>query len=201
MRGDRIKGILNTLVTIAATIGLISCGSNDDETFAPKPKGYFRMYFPEKKYVTYDSVCPFTFERPVYSIMDRDRNPGADPCWLNVVFPKFNGVLHLSYKEVNKNLDQYIEDTYTLSSKHQIKASGIEEKLVQMDSNHVYGLIYEVDGNAASALQFYLTDSSKHFIRGALYFNEIPNIDSIAPVLSFIKKDIYHMINTFEWKN
>ena len=179
---------------------IVSC-AGDDDTIAPKPRAYFRLNFPEKKYVKYDSACPFTFERPVYSQMDKDQNPGAEPCWLNLNFPTFNGTLHLSYKAVNGNIQQYLEDTYLLASKHQIKASGIEEKLIVRDSSHIYGLIYEIEGNAASALQFYLTDSTKHFIRGALYFNEVPNIDSIAPVIEFLKKDVYHMINTFDWKD
>lgn len=186
---------------ILTCVSLSSCSSDEDDTIAPKPRSYFRLSFPEKKYVTYDSVCPFTFEMPVYSQMDRDKNFGAEPCWLNLNFPTFNGTLHLSYKAVNGNIKEYLEDTYTLASKHQIKASGIEEQMISKDSNKVYGLIYEIKGNAASSIQFFLTDSTRHFIRGALYFNALPNSDSIAPVLEFIKKDIYQMIATFKWKN
>ena len=183
-------------------LGLFSCTSeDDDEVYTPKPKAYFRIAFPEKKYVSYDSVCPFKFEVPAYSRMENDKTTNAEPCWLNLQFPQFNGTLHLSYKAVNGNINKYFEDTYTLASKHQIKASGIEEQLFKNDSLKVYGLMYEIEGNAASAIQFYLTDSSKHFLRGALYFNSVPNIDSIAPVLSFIKKDIFHLIETFEWKD
>lgn len=180
---------------------MASCSSDDDDTIAPKPKAYFRISFPEKQYLKYDSVCPFTFEMPVYSRIDNDKNYGAEPCWLNLNFPTYNGTLHLSYKTVSGNLNDYLEDTYTLASKHQIKASGIEEHLISKDSNKVYGLIYEIKGNAASSIQFFLTDSTHHFIRGALYFNAIPNTDSIAPVLEFIRKDIYQMIATFKWKN
>jgi gliding motility-associated lipoprotein GldD len=201
IRLNYFQTALSCFLFLVSCFCLSSCGGSDDETIAPKPRAYFRLNFPEKKYVVYDSICPFTFERPTYSQMDRDRNVDAEPCWLNVNFPSFNGTLHLSYKAVNNNIQQYLEDTYTLASKHQIKASGIEERLIRRDSSHVYGLIYEIEGNAASAMQFYLTDSTKHFIRGALYFNEVPNIDSIAPVLAFIKKDIFHMINTFEWKD
>lgn len=182
------------------TAFIASCSSEDDGAIAPKPRGYFRLNFPEKNYVKYDSACPFTFERPAYSVMGKDENIGAEPCWLNVNFPTFNGTLHLSYKPVNNNIQRYLEDTYILASKHQIKASGIEERLILKDSSNVYGLMYEIEGNAASSMQFYLTDSTKHFIRGALYFNEVPNVDSIAPVLAFIKQDIYNMIRTFEWK-
>lgn len=189
------------LIFLISCFSLVSCNSDENDTIAPKPRSYFRLSFPEKKYITYDSVCPFTFEMPVYSHMDRDKNFGAEPCWLNLNFPTFNGTLHLSYKAVNGNIKEYLEDTYTLASKHQIKASGIEEQLISRDSNKVYGLIYEIKGNAASSIQFFLTDSTRHFIRGALYFNAVPNTDSIAPVLEYIKKDIYQMIATFKWKN
>ncbi len=190
-----------SFVSLISCISLVSCSNDDSDTIAPKPRAYFRISFPEKKYVKYDSACPFTFEMPVYSHMDNDKNYGAEPCWLNLNFPTFNGTLHLSYKAVNGNLKGYLEDTYTLASKHQIKASGIEENLISRDSNKVYGLIYEIKGNAASSIQFFLTDSTHHFLRGALYFNAVPNNDSIAPVLDFIRKDIYQMIATFKWKN
>lgn len=186
---------------LASCIFLISCSSDDEGTIAPKPRSYYRLSFPEKKYVKYDSVCPFTFEMPSYSQIDNDKNYRAEPCWLNLNFPSFNGTLHLSYKAVNGNLKAYLEDTYTLASKHQIKASGIEEHLISRDSDKVYGLIYEIKGNAASSIQFFLTDSIHHFLRGALYFNAVPNNDSIAPVLEFVRKDIYQIIATFKWKN
>lgn len=193
--------VLTSWFLILTCVSLVSCSSDDDETIAPKPRSYFRLSFPEKKYVTYDSVCPFTFEMPVYSRIDKDKNFGAEPCWLNLDFPTFNGTLHLSYKAVNGNIKDYLEDTYTLVSKHQIKAAGIEEQRISRDSSKVYGLIYEIKGNAASSIQFFLTDSTHHFIRGALYFNAIPNTDSIAPVLEFIKEDIHKIISTLQWKN
>lgn len=179
---------------------LLSCGGDDSDTIAPKPRAYFRLSYPEKKYVKYDSVCPFTFDIPTYSKMTIDKNQGAEPCWLNLNFPSFNGTLHLSYKPVTHNLQGYLQDTYTLAFKHQVKASGIQEQMITNDSAHVYGLVYSIEGNAASSIQFYLTDSTNHFIRGALYFNAVPNTDSIKPVVDFIREDIYHMIETFEWK-
>jgi len=191
--------VFNCLFIVLA-LSLFSCTSEDDEATTPKPRAYFRITFPEKKYVKYDSVCPFTFEIPAYSKMENDKTPNAEPCWLNLTFPSLNGTLHLSYKPVNGNAKALFEDTYTLASKHQIKASGIEEHLFNNDSLKVYGLMYEIEGNAASSVQFYLTDSTKHFLRGALYFNSVPNIDSIAPVIEFVKKDIYHLIETFRWK-
>lgn len=194
----RITSICLLLVVLFL---LASCGSEEDDTIAPKPRSYFRLDFPEKKYMPYDSICPFIFEFPVYSKIEPDNHPSAEPCWLNLNFSTFNGTLHLSYKPVKGNIKEYLDDAYTLASKHQIKAAGIEEQLIAKDSNKVYGLIYNIEGNAASSLQFFLTDSTNHFIRGALYFNAAPNTDSIAPVVNFLKEDIYHLIGTFKWKN
>lgn len=189
------------LLSIASCL-LSSCGGDDDdETIAPKPRAYYRLAFPEKKYVPYNAACPFSFEVPAYSKMENDKNYRAEPCWLNLEFPSLNGTLHLTYHQVNGDINEYLAETNELASKHQIKASGIEEKLVARDSSKVYGLIYEIGGNAASSIQFFLTDSTKHFIRGALYFNVAPNTDSLSPVIDFVRKDIYHMIETFEWKD
>ena len=193
--------IIGCILFLMSCLFLPSCGGNDDdETIAPKPRAYFRLSFPEKKYVSYSAACPFSFEIPTYTKMENDKSYRAEPCWLNLQFPSLNGTLHLTYHEVNGDINGYLEQTNELVSKHQIKASGIEEKLVSRDSSKVYGLIYEIGGNAASSIQFFLTDSTKHFIRGAMYFNVAPNTDSIAPVLDFVRKDIYHMIETFEWK-
>jgi gliding motility-associated lipoprotein GldD len=194
------KMLAVSLITFALLF--YSCGSDDDEVIAPKPRAYFRLTFPKKEYVNYDNGdCPFSFEMPAYSKMNADKEQGAEPCWLNLDFPTFNGRLHLSYKPVNGNINGYLEQTYTMAAKHQIKASGIEEQLVSKTANHVYGLIYNIEGNAASSIQFFLTDSVHHFIRGAFYFNAVPNTDSTKPVVEFIQKDIQHMIETFQWKN
>ena len=191
---------LSCLLLLMSCLCLSSCGDDDDDTIAPKPKSYFRLSFPEKKYVTYDSVCPFVCEIPAYTQMNRDMHEGAEPCWLNLDFPALHATVHLSYEPIDKNLDRYLENTYTLVSKHQVKASGIQEEVVAKDSEKVYGVLYDIGGNAASQIQFFLTDSSENFIRGALYFNAVPNTDSIKPCVDFIKKDIVHMIETFKWK-
>lgn len=180
--------------------GISSCGDDDDDTIAPKPRAYFRLSFPEKKYVQYDSSCPFKFKIPAYSVMAKNNYKDAQPCWLDLNFPRLNATLHITYKEIEGNLQAYLENSYEYVSKHQIKSSGIEEEVISKDSNKVYGLIYEIGGNAASSIQFFLTDSTKHFLRGALYFNAVPNTDSIKPALDFIREDIYKMVETFEWK-
>jgi gliding motility-associated lipoprotein GldD len=191
--------IAGVLVMVCAFL-LSACGG-EDETIAPKPRAYFRLSFPEKEYKLYDSLCPFRFEIPAYSAIVPDHNKKTEHCWLNLVFPTFKGTLYLSYKPLDKNnIDTLLMNSYALASAHQIKASGIEEQLIEKDSSRVYGLLYNISGNAASSVQFFLTDSSEHFIRGSLYFNAVPNTDSIRPVVDFIRKDIYHMIETFSWK-
>lgn len=177
-----------------------SCGE-DDEVYSPKPRGYFRIDFPEKKYRLYDSVCPYAFEIPAYTRMVKDKHMGAEPCWLNLEFPKFNATLNLTYKTVNNNLGNYLQDSHDFANRHQVKATGLDETVIIKDSSKVYGLLFNIEGNTASSLQFYLTDSTHHFLRGALYFNTVPNIDSLRVVVEFIKKDVLHLINTTRWKN
>lgn len=187
-------------VLVLSTFVFTSCGDDDDEVFTPKPKGYFRVDFPEKNYQLYDSTCPYSFEIPSYSFVNRDRHKGADPCWINVNFPKFNAQLHLSYKEIHNNLDTFLIDSRDLAIKHQVKATGLDETVIVRDSARVYGLVYDISGNTASNVQFYLTDSTKHFMRGALYFNAVPNIDSLKIVVDFLRQDVIHLIKTFKWK-
>ena len=183
--------IIKFLVIIISLVTFVSCSNDDDDdVFTPKPKGYYRIDFPEKKYVLYDSTCPYSFEIPNYSFIDNDKHLGADPCWLNINFPKFNAQIHLSYKIVTNNLDTILDQSRDFAIKHQIKATGLDETVIIRDSAHVYGLVYDISGNTASNIQFYLTDSTHHFMRGALYFNAIPNIDSQKVVVDFIRKDI-----------
>ncbi|MEK6614728.1 MAG: gliding motility lipoprotein GldD [Bacteroidota bacterium] len=133
-------------------------------------------------------------------LADSDNN--SEPCWKNIVYPRFRAELNLSYKHIENgsNLEKYLDDSWMLATKHQMKASGMPETPIKRDSAKVYGLMFEIEGNAASNLQFYVTDSTHHFLRGALYFFAYPNCDSLAPVIDFIKKDVERMISTLKWK-
>lgn len=173
---------------------------DDEEFYSPKPRGYPRIIFPEKNYRMYDSLCPYYFEIPVYSRMEPDRHKNAEPCWMNLQFPQFKATVHLSYKPVSNNLAQYLDDSHDFANRHQIKATGVDETPVLRDSVRVYGLLFDISGNTASSLQFYLTDSTTHFLRGALYFNAPPNSDSLKIVVDFIRQDILHLISTTGWK-
>lgn len=179
-------------------LALSACNSD----FTPKPRGYFRIDLPAKAYRQADSIFPFTFEYPVYAKIVLDSSRMAEKYWFNIVYIPFNAQLHFSYKEIHKNLDQYLEDSRTLVNKHIPKANAIQQKEYVDTANRIYGLVYDIRGSdAASTYQFYLTDSVSKFVRGALYFNLVPNNDSLQPVIDFLKTDIEHMISTFRWKD
>jgi gliding motility-associated lipoprotein GldD len=180
-------------------LSFVSC-DEEDQVYSPRPRGYCRIDFPEKHYRKYDSICPYTFEIPVYSHMTRDAHSGTEPCWLNLEFPKFKATIHLSYKYVNNDLAKHLENSHYFANKHQVKATGLDEITILRDSAKVYGLLFDIGGNTASTLQFYLTDSTRHFLRGALYFNSVPNIDSLKIVVDFLRADVLHLINTTQWK-
>lgn len=176
----------------------LSCEKN----YAPKPRGYFRIDLPEHHYKTAKTEnCNYSFQYSSSAVIVQDKNNASEPCWFNIYYPKYKALVHLSYKPVKEgNVNEYIEDSRTLVYKHTVKASDISEKLIINSDAQVFGLLYELEGNAASSMQFYVTDSTSNFLRGALYFNIKPNPDSIAPVEKYIQQDIHHFIKTFSWK-
>jgi gliding motility-associated lipoprotein GldD len=187
------------LFTTALLLSITLAGCKQD--YAPKPRGYFRIDLPEKQYVRFDTTYPYTFEYPVYAKILADSRPSSEPFWINIDFPSFKGRIYISYKPVRNNLAEYLEDSRTFVVKHIPKADAIDDSLIYRPEDRVFGLIYFIGGSqAASPCQFFMTDSSAHFLRGALYFSVTPNNDSLAPVLSFIEEDIRHMVNTFRWK-
>ncbi len=173
-----------------------------DETYTPKPKGYFRIDLPEKHYRQFDTTFPYSFEYPVYAIISPDTYSKREPYWINIDYPAYKGRLYLSYKKVNNNIDDYFEDSHKMAYKHIPKAIAINENIIYDDKNKIFGMTFTIEGkDAASPFQFYVTDSTANFLRGALYFNIRPNNDSLAPVIDFIKDDIKYMISTLRWGN
>lgn len=164
--------------------------------YTPKPRGYYRIDLPEKEYQKLEGDYPYTFIYPVYTLIKKD----SSKYWINIEYPEVNGIIHISYLPIKNNLNQIIEDTRKLAYKHTIKADAINERMFIKPEKGVYGILYEIEGNAASSVQFFLTDSINHYLRGALYFNIEPNRDSLAPVLDFVKEDITALIESFEWK-
>lgn len=185
---------------ISFIVALTSCTNNQ---YAPKPRGYFNIELPEKAYTHFDNSCPFTFDYPVYAKVIADRSTDNKPCWYNLSFDQFNARLHMTYYDVgSKNEYQsLVEDARTLAFKHTVKANAIDQKIINYPDKKLYGIYYSIEGNTASSVQFFLTDSADHYFRAALYFNERPQYDSIQPVVSFIKEDVARMIETFKWKN
>ena len=179
-------------IFILVGILLLSC----QENYTPKPRGFFKLSFPEKEFQQYAQSCPFTFEFPAYSKIQNLEKI----CFFNLKFPDFKATLHVSYFAVNGNLYQHTEESRTLAYKHSIKANTISEQLFIDKKNKVFGLVYDYQGITATALQFYLTDSANHFFRGALYFDTEVN-DSIVPVSNFLQEDIKVLIESFHWKD
>ena len=186
-----------TITVLVLFLTIYSCNNADE---IPKPRGYFRIDFPEKKYFTYVSnECGYSFETPTYSVVVPDKSNPTEFCWFNIDFPIQRATIHFSSKNVTNNLSQFTEDSRSLAYKHTVKADAIEEEYINYPEKKIYGVIYHIEGNAASSFQFYLTDSTENFIRAALYFDAIPNKDSIAPVADFINVDIAHFIESFKW--
>ncbi len=192
----RCKAYFYKLLIICILFFISSC-KND---YIPKPRGYFRIDFPEKEYQLFSSDCNYRFEYPTYAKIAKFEGPNAQPCWINIEFPSFKSKIHITYKKINHNLSSYFEDVRTIAYKHIIKADDIIETPVINENKRVYGMIYDIKGNTASSVNFYLTDSIQNFFSASLYFSVVPNKDSLAPVISFFKKDIEHLIETFEWK-
>ena len=186
-----------------STVLLISCNTNYT---VDKKRGYFKIDFPEKKYQLFDRPgYPYSFEYPVYANVVRDTTffdgkPEND-WWINIDFPQFKGRVFVSYKEIGKHrLDSLIDDAFKMSYKqHSQKASSIEPVPFRTP-NKIDGIYFTLEGNTATANQFFLTDSVKHFLRGSLYFDATPNEDSLSIVNDFLKKDLQYLINTLKWK-
>lgn len=179
---------------------LIFAGCN--EKYTPKPRGYFRIDFPRKNYHAIENQYPYRFEIPDYAVVLPDsRNPGK-PSWINIAVPASKAEIHISYYALNDGkgvLSKYMEESRQLAYKHTIKADAIDEQLFLNAGNHVFGTVYRIEGNAASPMQFYLTDSTRHFLRGALYIREVPNIDSLKPVIDFLVPDVVRLIESTTW--
>jgi len=209
------------LCLVSFVLLLASCNS----TYTSKKKGYFKIDFPERKYQNFNQPgFPYTFEYPVYASIIKDStyfdsNP-ENPYWINIDFPQFEGRIFLSYKIVGgqahyklkqadgsykdsigiNKFDNMVQDAFKLTHKNESVSGSIKDSLMHT-ANGLTGIFFRVGGNAATAKQFFLSDTTTNFIRGALYFAATPNADSIRPVQDFIQKDIEHMINTFRWTN
>ncbi|MFV0554772.1 MAG: gliding motility lipoprotein GldD [Mangrovibacterium sp.] len=168
------------------------------ETAIPKQRAFFRISFPEKSYQPTTEKLPFSFEQASYLQITQLTAPEGQT-WVNLSSSENKADIHLSHEYLHKDLDAHIEEARRLAYDHSIKADAIDEQLFLNPEKQVFGIAYRIKGNAASPMQFFLTDSTHNFIRGAFYIREIPNIDSIQPVIDFYESDVIHLIETFQW--
>jgi len=195
---------ISTLTVFILLIASNSCR----EVAVPKPRGHFRIDLPKRQYIQYDDQTdkkgkiPLTFEYPIYGHLTFQEKNGSNQGWFNIEFPFYKAKIYLTYKAVNNDLDSLLEQSYQLNVKYHItKADAINEQVFSNRENKVYGILYDLKGNTASAVEFYVTDSLSHYLRGSLYFAAEPNADSLSPVIDFFREDIIHLIETLKWKN
>ena len=188
---------------------LLSCicivGCNDEVAISPKPRAYPKIEFPERGYQNFDeNYCQFTFEYPNYATVEQDTlffdERPVDPCWFDIYVKQFDARIHFSYYPIgrDKTFEDLNFDAFKLSNKHVSKAEYIDPKPFRTKKG-VSGFTFKLDGPVATPYQFFLTDSTKHFLRGALYFNTQSRPDSLAPLIDFFEEDIDHLIQSFEW--
>lgn len=191
---------------VIATLGILLASCGQDGIGTPKPRAYPKVEYPAKAYQQFDEgYCNFTFEYPKYAIIQQDTSffdeQPAHPCWFDIYFPDFDSRIYCTYYPVEgrQSFEKLQQDAFEMVGWHNKKANYIEELNIEKD-NGVSGIAFIIEGPAASPLQFYLTDSIQHFMRGSLYFNTQVQPDSLAPIYSFVEEDILKMIETFEWE-
>lgn len=178
----------------------LACGNDT----LPKPRAHLRLEYPQPDYKKVDVSLPFTFEKN--NLADRIRSIKVDSAnniyGVNIDYPALKGTIYLTYKKVSskEQLINLINDAQKLTQEHVIKADEIAERPYINEERDVFGMFYEVGGNAASQSQFYVTDSTNHFLSGSLYFYAKPNYDSIYPAAVYLKNDIQHIMESLSWK-
>jgi len=175
-------------------LGLFLFTACKDDVF-PKPASHLRLDYPIAKYVDFENQCPFSFEMNSNAIVK-----GEEDCGFTISYPKMKATIYLTYKPVNSNINILLRDAQKLTYEHVIKADDILEQSYLNPSKKVYGMFYRVDGNAATNSQFYVTDSTKHFVTGSVYFYAKPNFDSIMPAASYVRNDMQRLMETLKWK-
>ena len=189
------------LLFLVISAAIFSCQKKEDR-YVPKPKGYNRVDLPDHAYQKLTQNHPYTFEVSKYAQVVPDTFPMAGKDWIFINYPQFKANIQITYKEVNNNpayLRDFINDSYKLASKHQIRASAIQEQRVLSKTGKT-AILFKIDGDVPSPYQFYTTDSTKHFMRGAIYFPTATKNDSLAPVIDYLQKDMLQLLNTLNWR-
>lgn len=186
------------LAIIVLVLMLLGC----EETYTPKPKGYNRLVLPEREYIDLPDSLPYTFEISTAASILPDSSWIAERFWIDLYYPQITANIQITYKDLKQNkkfLQELVDDSYKLTSRHQIKAYAIEESIIKTPSGKT-AVIVELEGEVPSQFQFFITDSTDNFLRGALYFRTSTKNDSLAPAIEYMKVDAMHLLNTLEWK-
>ena len=180
------------------SLGLVSC----DKTWLPKPPGYNRIDLPKHDYQKLESGYPYLLDYSKYSKVEADSFNLQEEAWINLNYPDFGAKVHLTYKKIDDNTSfkRLSSDAFKLTAKHQIKAYGIEEAVL-ITPNGYSAVVAELSGEVPTQFQFFVTDSTTHFLRGAVYFNTAMKNDSLAPVIEYLKIDMTHLMNTLKFVN
>lgn len=204
MRQNKVKNCINLKQAFRYfTLGVLliilwGC----DREYLPKPLGYNRLELPDPSYLPLPDSLPYFFEYSRHAKLLSDTSAINERFWVEIYYPQLKSTVHITYKPLGnseKLLKEFMNDAYKLTAKHQIKAYAINEVITVTPSGKT-AVIAELEGEVPSQFQFTITDSTKNFIRGALYFNTKVQNDSLAPAIEFMKRDIMHLINTLEWK-
>ena len=183
---------MNYRILIAILLLCTSC----DEVALPKPRALLRLEYPQNTYQKVSGNCPYSIEISQNSTIEVENN-----CWGKIHYPTLNATIHLTYRRVDKDLNDVLKEVERLTFDHTIKADAINARPFEDDFKKVYGKIINVEGNVASNIQFHVTDSVKNILFGALYFNVRPNYDSLFPAIDYIERDIRNLMESVEWKN
>ena len=184
--------MLKYLLCVFAVLWMVSC----DTHTPPKPKGDLRLDYPIAKYRGFQSPCNFQFQYSEFAKV----TDAKKPCWYYISYPQMKAKVFITYFPVRNDFNLHVKEAERMVYEHTIKATAIDTKSFSYPEKKVFGNFYELKGPTASNLQFYITDSTQHFVTGNLYFNTRPKPDSLAPAVDYIKKDILHLIETFNWK-
>jgi gliding motility-associated lipoprotein GldD len=177
---------------------LVNCSTD----FSPKPRGFNRIDLPPHKYQKLQESHPYSFEYSQYAEVLKDTSYLAEPHWIDIYYPQYKSNIQITYKSIRnekKTLNELINDSYRLKGGHQKKAYAIDETIIKTKSGKT-AMLFQLEGEVPSQFQFYVTDSTTHFLRAALYFRTALKNDSLAPVINYMKEDMLHMLETLEWK-
>ncbi|MFN4085020.1 MAG: gliding motility lipoprotein GldD [Spirosomataceae bacterium] len=171
------------------------------ESFTPKPRGFFRIPLPPVAYQSLAGNYPYQFEYSTSAVVQPDTHGLAEPHWIILYYPALQARVQFTYKNFNGDLPRlqaHITDAFRLADKHLVRATEKRESVVSLPSGKK-AVVIELKGEVPSHFQFYMTDTTRHFLRGAVYLNQATQDDSLKPIIDYVVRDCYHLMNSLRW--